>query len=143
LEELPMPSGRTSLSGVVQGVVGVLEHEGRYLMIRRAVGILAGGAWCFPGGGIERGETAEQAVVREFDEEIGIGVSAGRQLWEWRRPDGGLTLYWWQVRGGDRRLRLNPQEVDAARWMTEREICAHPEVLPNNVVFFHHLHGAP
>ncbi len=124
----------------MRGVVGVLERDGRYLMIRRAAGILAGGTWCFPGGGIEPGESAPEALVRELREELGLSVRAGEKLWEWRRPDGRLTLYWWRIHAADGELRLNAHEVQAARWMTEREIRRHPEVLPNNVVFFEHLH---
>jgi 8-oxo-dGTP pyrophosphatase MutT (NUDIX family) len=32
-------------------------------------------AWCFPGGGIEPGETAREGAVRELEEETGIRVA--------------------------------------------------------------------
>ncbi|MCP4592757.1 MAG: NUDIX domain-containing protein [bacterium] len=125
--------------GIVRGVVGVLEREQRYLMIRRVPGILAGGSWCFPGGGIEADETPGEAIVREVREEVGLVVTADEQLWEWRRGDGRLTLYWWRIHSPRGILRLNAAEVDAARWMSEREVRTHPLVLRNNVVFLDHL----
>ena len=135
-----MTTGRKSLVGNVRGVVGVLHRDGRYLMIRRTPGILAGGAWCFPGGGIEPGESPAEAIVREVREEVGLTVTPADKLWEWRRDDGRLTLYWWRVHLAGGSLCLNSAEVRAVRWMTEPETRTHPGVLPNNVVFFDHLH---
>jgi len=55
------------------GVGGVVVHEGRVLLIRRAKEPLRG-RWVVPGGTVELGETLEHAVVREVEEETGIRV---------------------------------------------------------------------
>lgn len=41
-----------------------------------------GMSYCvFPGGGIKRGETPEQAAIREAKEETGLKVELDRKLW--------------------------------------------------------------
>ena len=51
--------------------IAVLEHAGKFLLVRRA-NPPDPGRWGFPGGKIEWGETAAQAAVRELAEETGI-----------------------------------------------------------------------
>jgi len=121
--------------GFREGVVVVVRRGNRFLMIERAAGVLAGGAWCFVGGGIEPGESQPQAVVREFAEEVGGVVEPVRKIWEYRRPDGKLLLHWWlaELRNGG--LVANPAEVADLRWLTPREIEALPNVLESNLAF--------
>lgn len=58
------------------GVGAVLIHEGRVLLIRRGKEPLRG-RWVVPGGTVELGETLEQALVREVQEETGLVVRPG------------------------------------------------------------------
>lgn len=37
--------------------------------------------WCLPGGRVEPGESAADAVLREMQEELGVQISAGPLLW--------------------------------------------------------------
>jgi mutator protein MutT len=54
-------------------VGAVLIHEGRVLLIRRGKEPLKG-RWVVPGGTVELGETLEDALVREVQEETGLVV---------------------------------------------------------------------
>jgi ADP-ribose pyrophosphatase YjhB (NUDIX family) len=51
----------------------VRDDDGRLLLVRRA-NEPGRGLWSVPGGRVEAGETAEQAVVREVAEETGLQV---------------------------------------------------------------------
>ncbi|MDP1722458.1 MAG: NUDIX domain-containing protein [Candidatus Gottesmanbacteria bacterium] len=61
--------GKGSLRHVV--VHGILEHEGKLLLVKRTGPILETGKWSLPSGFLSRDETAEQAVIREIKEETG------------------------------------------------------------------------
>lgn len=59
-------------------VSGVLEQDGQYLIVQRAEHeTFLPGKYEFPGGKVEFGESAEDALVREFLEETGIEVVVG------------------------------------------------------------------
>ncbi|MCJ2164094.1 MULTISPECIES: A/G-specific adenine glycosylase [unclassified Pseudodesulfovibrio] len=67
-----LPASREILR--INMATGVLVHQGRMLIQKRKPGDVWPGLWEFPGGGIEEGETPEQAVVREFMEEVELTV---------------------------------------------------------------------
>jgi A/G-specific adenine glycosylase len=71
--ERPVPGKRTDVVKV-NVATGVLAHEGRVYVQKRRLDDVWPGLWEFPGGGIEAGETPEQAVVREYMEETGVRV---------------------------------------------------------------------
>lgn len=116
-------------------MVVVVQRAGRFLMIRRAPGVVAGGAWCFVGGAIESGETQPQAVVREFAEEVGGRAKPLRKIWEYTRADGRLVLHWWLAELEDGDLKPNPAEVAELRWCRPDEVELLPNVLASNIDF--------
>ncbi|MDO4574007.1 MAG: NUDIX domain-containing protein [Planctomycetia bacterium] len=116
------------------GVVGILFRGDRALVIQRSEAVVAPLKWCFPGGGIEPGETERQALVREFQEELGLEISPVEKLCESVTP-WNVLLSWWRVEAHDEALgRLCPnREVRQVAWMTLLELRNHPDTLISNV----------
>lgn len=61
--------------------VAVIWNDQKQILIdrRRSEGVL-GGLWEFPGGKIEPGETIEECIKREIQEELGIAIEVGEHL---------------------------------------------------------------
>ncbi|MFZ1936878.1 MAG: NUDIX domain-containing protein [Thermoguttaceae bacterium] len=118
-----------------RGVVGVAVRDGRMLVIRRSRSVVAPLVYCFPGGGIEAGESEEEALVREFGEEIGVAVRPVRRLWQcvtaWK-----VELSWWLVEiAPDAAPIPNPAEVESIHWYTPGEMSQLPDLLQSNREF--------
>lgn len=79
--------GSTGERPVTDVAVGVLmASDGAFLLTSRPEGKAYAGYWEFPGGKLEAGETVEQALRRELQEEIGITIGAA-QPWREKLVD--------------------------------------------------------
>jgi 8-oxo-dGTP diphosphatase len=56
--------------------VALMDRDGRILLAQRPEGKKMAGLWEFPGGKVEAGETPEQALIRELQEELGVDTRA-------------------------------------------------------------------
>jgi 8-oxo-dGTP diphosphatase len=56
--------------------VALVDADRRVLIAQRPQGKALAGLWEFPGGKLEAGETPEQALIRELEEELGISTKS-------------------------------------------------------------------
>lgn len=59
-------------------VTGLIRKGDKILVGQRPVGHSLAGHWEFPGGKIEKGESPEEALARELNEELGIEAEIGK-----------------------------------------------------------------
>ena len=81
---------------MIEVAAGILiDDRGRVLLMQRLPGKHLAGLWEFPGGKLEPGETVEQALVRELDEELDIEVLGSEPLISlpWRYPEKTVRLH--------------------------------------------------
>ena len=106
---------------VVKVVAAIIAQEGRIFATQRGYGEFKDG-WEFPGGKIEEGETPQQALVREIQEELDTEVEVGDLLGtvEYDYPTFHLSMqcFLCRIKSG----RLNLKEHEAARWLAEDEL---------------------
>ena len=102
-------------------VAAVIRHGNRIFATQRGYGEFKDG-WEFPGGKVEPGETAGEALVREIWEELDTRISVGEKIErvEYDYPSFHLSMdcFWAQVVDGQLVLR----EHEAARWLSREEL---------------------
>lgn len=67
-----------SLTPLLVVAVALVAGDRQVLLHRRPLGTVHGGLWEFPGGKVEKGESPENAALRELDEELGVVLDATR-----------------------------------------------------------------
>ena len=83
LQQLRRCVGKDTL--LVPAAAGCIrDEEGRILLVRRSD---EDGLWGFPGGAMEPGESAGQAMVREVSEETGLEVEPVALIGVYSSPD--------------------------------------------------------
>lgn len=91
-------------------------QQARVLIVRRPPGDTGAGLWEFPGGKIEVGETAEEALHREIEEELGVRARVlgdlGEILHSYDTADIELRVFVC----GDLSGTLELREHDAMEW---------------------------
>jgi 8-oxo-dGTP diphosphatase len=109
----------------------LLDAQGRFLLAQRPAGKVYAGYWEFPGGKVEPGERAIEALARELHEELGIDVT---RAYPWITRDyeyehASVRLRFFRVTGW--RGELHGKEQQRFAWQTVGAPQASP-ILPAN-----------
>ena len=111
---------------MVEVVAALIVQEGRFMICQRPKHKARGLLWEFVGGKVEKGETRQQALIRECREELGITVAPGRVFMEVDHvyPDITihLTLFYAAITQG----RPRKLEHNDIRFITPDEIPQYP-----------------
>lgn len=99
----------------------IIKHKNSILATQRGYGPYKG-KWEFPGGKIEPGETPQQALIREAQEELDIEIAINSLLdiVEYDYPEFHLKMYCFlcQIKQGTLVLK----EHMAAKWLSAEDI---------------------
>lgn len=107
---------------MIEVVAALIVKDGRFMICQRPANKKRAFLWEFVGGKVEKGESKEQALVRECSEELGVTVRPDALFCdvEYEYPDTTVHLYVFraQIMGGV------PQKLEHndIKWITPSEI---------------------
>lgn len=102
----------------IEVVAAVIKQGNKVFATQRGYGEFKDW-WEFPGGKMEAGENAQEALVREIHEELDADIKVGNliQTIEWDYPNFHLTMHCYWCEFTSEGLHLN--EHEAASWLTK------------------------
>lgn len=105
----------------IKVVAAVIKNGNKIYATQRGYGEFKGG-WEFPGGKIEQGETSQEALVREIEEELETKIKVNDLIdtIEYDYPTFHLSMecFWCEIIKGN----LVLLEAEAAKWLTKEEL---------------------
>lgn len=138
-QNAPLTGGLQMAQGPRLAVRAVIVHQGRLLLVNAFPGQTSD-LWCVPGGGVERGTSLPENLMREVQEETGLTIQVGvpclvnefhdpasgfhqvdlyfratltgaPRIEGWRDPEGVVNRWQWVTEGELRALRFKPDSL--------------------------------
>lgn len=102
-------------------VAALLERDGKFLICQRPRQKARGLLWEFVGGKVEKGESKEDALRRECEEELGIRIDVGEAFCEVTHeyPDITIELTLFTATTTEEPKKIEHNDL---RWITVKEI---------------------
>ena len=106
---------------MMEVTAAVIWQGGKFLICQRPREKYCGLLWEFPGGKVELGETAEECIVRECREELGVTLKVHGEFYDTvqEHPDRMVHLHFFnaEIASGE----LTPLEHNAVAWVIQAE----------------------
>lgn len=123
----------------IRVVAAVIRSEDKIFATARGYGEFKG-QWEFPGGKIEPGETPQEALVREIQEELDVKIKVGALIdtIEYDYPSFHLSMdcFWCNITEG----AITLKEAEDARWLSKDELYS-VDWLPADIELIEKLRG--
>lgn len=124
-EQRPVTRPRRALPHYLV-VAAVIRRDGKYLLTRRPSHGLLGGMWEFPGGKVQDGESLDDALRREIEEELGTQIAIGAALGVYRHVYSHFRITLHAFRCELAGAEPRPVQVAALQWLTVEEMKDYP-----------------
>lgn len=118
----------------MDGVVVLIKAKGKYLMIKQGKEPFRG-MWGPVHGGMEPGETEEEAVTRETLEEVGLKVRPIRRVATTPADYKVKDLHWWVAECESGTIKIDKSEISDFGYFSLGEI-SELQLLPQAKAFF-------
>lgn len=105
----------------IEVVAAIIKKEDKIFITRRGYGEFIN-MWEFPGGKIEYGESQEEALIREIQEELELNIDISEYLTtiDYDYPNFHLTMHCFICKICSGKLNLNAH--NDAKWITTHEL---------------------
>ena len=122
----------------------LVNKKGDVLLCERPEGKDGAGKWEFPGGKIEAGETPEEALAREMQEELCIDINIETLtpfvFSTQKYPEYGYTVVMLGFKTSDWRGDIQATEHDNMAWVPQEDLGIYKaKTLPADIPFFERL----
>ena len=138
LEAFPATNYSTPMltNGITDVAAGFIRKGNLILLTRRAPGQRQAGYWELPGGKLEKGESAEQCLEREIQEELGIIVRSNKVIAEsvFEYPGSTVRLIGVDADYVSGEIKLTVH--DEAEWLAAADLCTY-QLAPADIPLLH------
>ena len=107
---------------MVEVVAALIWDKDKFMICQRPAHKARGLLWEFVGGKVERGETKEQALIRECREELAVTLSVGNVFMDVTHEYPDLTVHLTLFNATIAEGELQKLEHNDIRWITPSEI---------------------